>query len=83
MIRLGHAVDAAVAGHKAEIRHGVSGLKPRGERRTEVPVDVPEVPSLRVRPVALRADPGVPVVGGRRGRIGGTRPLKGSTREGW
>ena len=50
-------------------RPGRRRSQPAGERRPEVPRHRPEVAELGVRAVALGADPLVPVVGRRRGRV--------------
>ena len=67
--RLGHAVPAAIAIDEAAIGDRIAVLEPARERRTEVPGDPPVVAELRVGPVAVGGDPGVPVAIGRRGRV--------------
>ena len=67
--RLGHPVHAAVTVDEAVVGDAVAVLQPVRERGPESHEIAPEVAELGVRPVALRADALIPVVGGRRGRI--------------
>ena len=55
-------LTAAVAGDEAASRRPGRRRAASGQRRPEVPRDPGEVAGLRVRPVALGADAGVPVV---------------------
>ncbi len=72
--RLGHPVDAAVAIDEAAVGERVAGLEPAGQRRTEVPRHRPEIAERGIGPVAIGADPLVPVARRGGGRIDRHRP---------
>ena len=64
---LREAIDATVAFDEPAIRDRIAVLKPARQGRSEIPRHVTEIADLGVRPIALGADAGRPVVC-RRGR---------------
>ncbi len=66
VVGLRDRVVAVVLRHEVGMEPRLLAPQPRGEGRSHVPADARDVASIRIRPVGLLGDPGVPV-GERRG----------------